>query len=133
MAPYTVALVVDPAFGERLKDVASRVHTWVVGTPANQAIARDVWSSAPKPSRPSIETGITTFDPGRASSPEEWCIGVLDAVDLHHNEYSHDPAYSVLEVYGLNFQDRLRAPFAEFGFTVFENTDYGFRATKPTR
>jgi hypothetical protein len=132
VTPYTVALVLDPAFGERLKSLAARVHAWVVRTPANETVAQELWSSQSKTSPPSIETGVTTFETEGLSSPEEWCIDVLDTLDLHHNNYSHHPGYSVLEVYGLKFHDRLKAPFAQLGFTTFENTDYGFRATKPT-
>lgn len=52
---------------------------------------------------------------------------ILDSVDEHHNSYSQDdPGYSILEVYGTPFTERLRQAFVEFGFSVFTPTDYGF-------
>lgn len=127
MAPYSVALVLDSAFGEALKQLAERLHVWVVDTPANRAVAESVWASE-QPFRYNIERGITTFASKLGKGPEEWCAAFLDTIDMHHDEQSHHPGYSVLEVYGLKFTDRLRPKFVDLGFTVFEDTDYGFRA-----
>ncbi|VWC77128.1 hypothetical protein BCO18442_00976 [Burkholderia contaminans] len=55
---------------------------------------------------------------------------MLGSVDEHHNGYSHDPGYTVLEVYGIAFTERLRPAFTELGFSSFEQTAYGFRAIK---
>ena len=129
MPAYTVALVLDPAFGERLKQLADRVHTWVVDTPGNRKVAELVW--ALEGSRPaSIERGVTTFDAVPDVNPEEWCTSIVATIDRHHDEFSHHPGYSVLEVYGLRYHERLKPYFAELGFGTFENTDYGFRASK---
>jgi hypothetical protein len=55
---------------------------------------------------------------------------MLNAVDEHHNGYSHDPGYSILEVYGIPFTERLRPAFTDLGFSSFEQTAYGFLARK---
>jgi hypothetical protein len=130
MPAYTVALVVDPNFGERLCQLASRLHTWAVGTPDNCAVAERLWASEPKSFQSNIERGITTFNPGTDGNPEAWCAAMVGTVDQHHDELSHDPGYTVLEVHGAKFSERLRPHFGELGFTVFEDTDYGFRACK---
>lgn len=130
MPAYTVALVVDPTFGERLSPLASRIHTWAVGTPENRAAADKLWALEPQPHEYSIERGVTTFEPGLGTNPEEWCAAMVGTLDQHHDEHSHDPGYTVLEVHGVKFSKRLRPHFTELGFTAFEDTEYGFRAQK---
>jgi len=128
---YTVAIVLDPEFGERLAPLASRVHTWVVDSQTNRAAAEDIWQKNQEDGEPySIENGVTTFGVFWNESAEHWCEGVLGTIDLHHGEYSHTPPLSVLEIYGLPFCEPLRSHFAEYDFTVFQETDYGFRASK---
>lgn len=77
-----------------------------------------------------METGATPFDQELGSSPLEWCTNVLGTVDTHHDEFAHDPPYSVLEVYGLPFSEVLRPVFSECGFTSFESSPTGFIARK---
>jgi len=127
VAPYTVALVVDPEFGEELAVLAARVHTWAIDTPTNRAVAEGMWSVAPEAH--GIESGVTTFKP-QGVNAEEWCLAVIDELDMHHNHYSHDPAYSVLEVYGAGLSERIREAFAFYGLVQFEETPAGFIAKK---
>ncbi len=126
----TVALIVDPDFGARIREVAARVrHTWVVASPANVAVAEQMWRASPTPNRLDIEGGVITFiqyGVGR----ESWCDAILDSVDEHHNRHSYDPGYSVLEAHGIPLTERLRSTLVEFGFSVFMPTDCGFRARK---
>jgi hypothetical protein len=125
----TVALIVDPEFGTRIRDVAARVwHTWVVATPENVVVAEQIWS-APNSADLNMQGGVTTFIQHGADR-ESWCDAILDSVDEHHNNYSRDPGYSILEVYGTPLTERLRAVFVEFGFSIFTPTDYGFCAYK---
>jgi hypothetical protein len=127
--PYTVAIVLDPEFGDRIDPIASRVHAWVVDSPANHAAAEGIWQrNQDEPS--SIENGVTTFGVALNGSRKHWCEEVLGTIDLHHGEDSHVPPLSVLEVYGLPFSEPLRSRFSEYDFTVFQPTDYGFRASK---
>jgi len=90
--PYTVALVVDPEFGEKLAPLCARVHTWAVDAPVNRAVAERVWKLAP--GEHSNESGTTTFKP-QGIDREEWCLSVIDQLDMHHNHYSHDPPLSL--------------------------------------
>jgi hypothetical protein len=126
----TVALIVDPEFGGRIREVAARVrHTWVVATPTNVAVAEQIWSTSPKPPGLNKEGGVTTFVQYGAER-ESWCDAILDSVDDHHNSHSCNPGYSVMEVYGISLTERLRTVFIEFGFSIFTATDYGFFARK---
>jgi hypothetical protein len=130
ISPYAVALVLDPEFGEKIVDLASRIHVWVVASPTNCSIAKALWGNQPIRT-PSIETGITTFDVDLNATPEQWCKGILGTIDLHHGEHSHTPPYSRLEIYGLPFNDTLRLIFSDYGFTSFQQTDHGFKACIP--
>jgi hypothetical protein len=127
----TVALIVDPEFGRRIREVAERVrHTWVVATPTNVAVAEQIWSGSPKPLGLNKEGGVTTFFQYGADR-ESWCDAILDSADEHHNSHSCNHGYSVIEVYGVSLTDRLRTVFVEFGFSIFMAADYGFFARKP--
>lgn len=125
---YSVALVLDPDFGSRLKDLSTRLHTWVVESPQNASVTHEVWNALPK-GKNGIESGVTIFKPF-GKTREDWCIAVIDALDLHHNDHSHDPGYSVLEVIGVAASEAIRDEFSEFGFEFFRDTDDGFIAQK---
>jgi hypothetical protein len=58
--PYTVALVVDPMFGEKLQVLTARRHTWVIDTPRNRSAVEEVRIAFPYKEY-SIERGVTTF------------------------------------------------------------------------
>src|SRR5262245_46789716 len=112
--PYCVAIVLETDLGDRLGELAARMPVWIVDTPANRAAAQRYW--AHNPGRPHTE-GVTTFVLD-ASRPDD-LADVLSEVDLHHGEYSHDPPYSVVEVFGADLTPALRQAFAEFGLTRF--------------
>ncbi|HWW83709.1 MAG TPA: hypothetical protein VNZ26_08920 [Vicinamibacterales bacterium] len=123
---YTVGIVVDAAFGDRLLDLALRMPVWIVDTPANRASAETYWRT--NPGRSHTE-GVTTFKCELSCAPEEWCAGVLSDIDLHHGQYSHVPPYSVVEVFGSSLTEKLRTAFNGYGFAVFSEHPDGFRAT----
>ncbi len=116
---YRVAVVVDPDFGERLKELAERMHVWVVDTPANRAVVQRIRSTM---LGPSIERGVTVFRANPDQSPDEWAAHVLDMVELHHGEYSHDPAVSIIEIHGAPPTHEIRAALSELGFTIVEES-----------
>jgi hypothetical protein len=114
---YRVAIVVDAAFGARLAALAERVHVWIRSSPANLAAAESVWRSRTNlPS--SLDAGARTFTCAAGASPEEALLGVLESVDLHHGEYSHDPPWSVLEVLGCAPTAAVEVAAAEYGARV---------------
>jgi hypothetical protein len=86
----------------------------------------------PSPGEYDIESGVTTFPP-RGAEPEGWCISVIADLDMPHNHYSHDPEYTVLEVYGVPLSQRIRERLEECGFVRFDKTSSGFIARKDER
>lgn len=42
----TIALIVDPDSGERIRDIAAHArHTWVVTSDANDPVIRRIWNT----------------------------------------------------------------------------------------
>lgn len=126
--PYRVTIIVDPEFGDRLRLVVTPV--WIADTPINRAAAERVWSE--RPDEPHTN-GVTTFQIDPNSTPDEWCAGILDAVDLHHGENSDSPPYSVVDVIGTRLTIGLRQAFTKYGLKEFVNGVTGFQASKPTK
>ena len=127
--PYAVALVIAPDFGEKLHSLSLRLHVWAVDTLPNRRVAEEIWSALPSPGAYNIESGVTIFTPyGKAA--EDWCLGAIDSLDQHHDSSSHEPGYTVLEVYGVAPSAAIRKAFQTFGFAEFVATAYGFIAQK---
>jgi hypothetical protein len=122
-----VALVLDPNFGQRLEPLAIHSHVWIIDTPANRIIAEKYWQDNPEHK---LGMGITTFQVNDNETMEEACLRILDAIDLHHGEYSSDPPYSALEVIGLPISEQIKSALEGIGFEAFEHTAEGFRTTR---
>jgi hypothetical protein len=127
LPPYRVAVVLESDFSDRLSELAARMPIWIVDTPVNRAAAEKEW--AQHPSRSHTE-GITTFKADPAASAEDRLSGVLSDLDLHHGEYSHDPAYNAIEVFGAALTPLLRKAFAAYGLDEFVERSGGFVASK---
>jgi hypothetical protein len=65
------------------------------------------------------------------SGPENSLLSVLDAVDLHHGEYSHTPPLSIIEAFGTEPTGAIQEALATLGFTEIKSTDEGFVARRP--
>lgn len=125
---YRVAIVVDSAFGARLFDLSKRLHVWVCSSPGNGEAIKEIWSKNGK--EYSLKSGVTSFKVKEGASPQEMFLGVIDNVDLHHGQYSHVPAWSVLEVYGVKPLAMIKAKLEEYGQGSFEETEWGFTFTR---
>lgn len=123
---YTVGLVVDPEFGDRLAPLASRLHAWVAATPSNRAVVERVRAADPEYG---LERGVTVFGVDETAGPEQWCAAILRAIDDHHGPYAHDPPYDAIEVHGVAPTATLRATFAEWDLPEIEAFPGGFRAS----
>ena len=121
---YTVAVVVDPDFGQQLSALADRVHTWICASAQNRLAATAYREAHPAPS---LDQGVTTFTLVAEETPEEALLGVLGDVDLHHGRYSHAPAWQTLEVYGARLTPRVREALLEFGDGTSDPIAGGFR------
>jgi hypothetical protein len=128
---YTVALVVDPDFGNRLGALALEMPVWVADTPTNRAAAEILWKRTPVGISHAARGAITTFQVRVGESPSAWAIEILGDIDLHHGEFSHTPGYSVLEVIGTEATSDLRDALREYGLTELESRVGGFRVVAP--
>ncbi len=128
---YSVALVVDPAYGDRLGALAVAMPVWIADTPTNRAAAEALWRRAPSSIPHTASGAITTFQVQPSESRSAWARSILGDIDLHHGEYSHMPPYSALEVIGTEVTDDLREALSEYGLTEVESREDGFRASTP--
>jgi len=128
---HTVAIVVDPRFGERLIELLDRMPVWIADTADNRS-AVALASVSLSPSGPqtghTLPGAVTTFTIDPDSTPESWCIGILGTVAGHHDRYSHSPGYSALEIYGVEPTSALVADLADYRLTEIVKVPGGFRA-----
>lgn len=103
---YTVAIVVDPKFGERLSPLAARLHVWICDTPQNRAAAEVCW-------REHHESSLGPVSP-HLNSTRRVCQKMY-CIDLHHGAYSHVPPWEALEIYGDSPTPAVCQALAEFG------------------
>lgn len=120
---YRVHVVVDPHYGERIRDLPAAEPTWIVDSPDNHPVFASMWKD-----RPEVDhlTGITSFKYNSETAPDDWLIGILSPVDLHHGEYSHDPPHTVLNVIGVEWSEKIQEELSRFGFDDHEETRQGF-------
>ena len=120
----SVAIVVDPNFGERLELLATHMPVWIADTPTNRTCAESLWSRADAHC-PTVTTFRTNGD-----DSAEWCRAILPQVELHHGEYSQSPAFDSIEVFGAGATPNLRDALSEYGFTISSERPDGFRAVR---
>src|SRR5437867_8966550 len=94
---YAVAVVLDPDAGENIRVLAERFDLWVMPSPANSNIVRQMSESGQAASG-KLTIWSRSFLP---TSESDW-QGVIDTVELHHGQYSHNPPVSAIEVFGAN-------------------------------
>ena len=130
---HVVAIVVDPEFGDRVDDLLGRMPVWMADTEANHGAAVRVQAARAQSDTVDHTTigALTTFTIETHSTPESWCLGILDTVAGHHDRCSHSPGYSGLEVYGTEPTAQLLAALAEYRLTDVAAFQGGFRASTP--
>lgn len=130
-ALHIVAIVVDPEFGDRVDNLLGRMPVWMADTETNHGAAVRVQTA-----RVQSETvdhtvigALTTFAINTDSTPESWCLAILDTVAGHHDRYSHSPGYSGLEIYGAEPTPTLLVALAEYRLTDIAAFQGGLRAS----
>ena len=118
MAEGSVAIVVDPAFGDRLRLAAASEPVWIAHTQPNREEAEKLW-------RAGIQ-GITTFVISEPLDPECAAGNILGQVLLHH------PEVREIRVIGCLASEGVREKFAREGFEVQEENREGFIARSST-
>jgi hypothetical protein len=121
----TIAVILDPEFGQRLVELAAHGPVWMTGSPTNQAAARDYWNSAP-PER----HDVTFWSEERTGATEEEWLSILDDLELHHSEDWAGPGISGIQVFGAPPTPAARAALREFGYSVTKIGPNGFEALK---
>jgi len=114
---YKVHVIVDRAFGERLREIPVGEPVWIVDTEVNRLVCealRKEWNSE------NHLTDITSFKVESNASPEAWLISEVEMIDLHH------PLWSIINVIGTGWTARIQDELARFGFKEHKNTDEGF-------
>ena len=125
MSAYRITVVVNREFGDNLTKIAKHVHVWLCNTPMNLQAAHSVNEHLKQEGKWN-EQGITTFRISSSETPEEMIISQMATIDLHYNEYSHYPAWSEIEIYGVSPTPRLREELQGYGVTEFRKTPEGF-------
>jgi hypothetical protein len=127
MTVHQVAIVLDPQFAEKLGDLAASMPVWVVDTPENRRIAELLWAQS---SRDSIARDVTTAKADSTEATPFLLSRLLSLVDLHHGEFSHDPPWTLLHVYGVQLCPSVEAVLAEFGIDNIQAYDDHFVASR---
>lgn len=129
---HKVCIVLDPDSGGQIPRLARQFHTWVVESETNTPVIRDFWAEEVTTAETDdpLDSGVTSFEAFSGESREETCIRILETVDDHHGEWSHDPPWSEIEIIGVGFTPRLQAAFVEFGAESFTSTGSGFIAKR---
>src|SRR5690348_7219033 len=123
----SVLVIVDPAFGEKLRTVDAGQPVWIVMSPENERIVRSLWASETAPDH---LTGITGFRFVQGVSPEDMLIGELSTIDLHHGPNSSADPWTELVVIGARPTSGVQGALHEFGFDHIIETEGGFRARR---
>jgi hypothetical protein len=119
-AEETVGVVVDPEFGQKLREVTARGHVWVVESAANRPIVDGIWAALPKGGL----SPVTIFDAVPADAPADTVLRMLDTIELHH------PQCTRLEFYGVAVSVPIKQSLADLGFRAIEQNAGGFLARK---
>lgn len=127
LPPYRVAIVVDRNFGNQVKALSRRLNVWICKTPANQLAVETIWRAQPEYN---LESGVTVFNCTEQETPEEMVANILDNVDLHHGQFSHDPAWSIIEVIGCLATEKIKQAFANYQAEVFPTGPDQFEARR---
>ena len=90
----TVAIVVDPEFGDRLDSVVNRQCAWIAESAANRVAVERL-----RRGKLAYVVTIFFFDP--TASRAEVLARILPAVDEHHGTLSCNPPYKRVSVYGV--------------------------------
>jgi hypothetical protein len=124
---YRVHIVVDALYGDAIRDLPVGEPAWVVDSPDNHPVIVSICRECTALDH---LTGITSFKYNAEATPEDWLVDILSAVDLHHGEYSHNPPYSILNIIGVVWSEKIQEELHKFGFYDHDTTPMGFVARR---
>ncbi len=118
----TLALVLEPEFGERMEGLVERMPLWAINSTTNRAAAEWLWEKAPE-----TRKRITLFDvPDWPLDTQEF-VGVIASIETQRKQQKLAPIEE-LEVIGMELFPDLNGALLEFGFKTVEPTVGGFCA-----
>ena len=120
-------MIVDPSFGGRIREIPAGEPIWIVDTACNRLAYEAVRKERTQENH---LVGLTSFKVDPAAHPEDWLISELETIDLHHGELSHDTPWSLINVLGVKWTERIGEELARYGFSNHQETLEGFLATK---
>lgn len=124
MPQNALAVVVDRDFGNRLLELAQRLHVWICTSEKNRQAFESVCEQA---GTYSTDEGATIFNAAEGESPGGLVMNMLPIIEEHH------PSWSVLEIYGTACTPALREVLREYGFTELQEGMNRFIATRPAQ
>jgi hypothetical protein len=125
--PYGVHVIVDPDFGERLREIPAGEPVWIVDSEVNHPVIQAIWQET---DQKDFMIGITSFRADPNCRPEDSLTSQLYAIDMHFGDQSSDPPYSFLNVIGAAWSERIQKELDRLDLTVHQETPQGFRASK---
>ena len=126
--PYSVSVVLDRDFGERVRELLEAGPVWIVDSAPNRTSAQSIWAAFPE--RDHLD-GVTIFKASADRDPAQVLVDEMDTIDMHHGVYSANPAYTVMHVIGCQLRPEVQKKLEEFGFDSFTCTSEGFEASRP--
>ncbi len=122
-----VLVVLDPNFGDRLRDAWRGQPVWITMSPVNAPEVRALWADLPSVNH---LTGIMGFTHQAGVAAEDRLTAELSTSDLHHGPHSTDTPYTVLTVIGAQLTEPVRAALSELGFSRSQLRPDGFVAAR---
>lgn len=118
----SVALVLNPNFGDQLSDLSKKMPIWIISTPAND--------EAVKLARQNFnQIEITTLYLRPNEMPSDLLARAIYDIEEHHGATSKTNPYITLQVYG-SMEKLSQQIAAELKFEVITFTADGFIAKK---
>lgn len=121
--PVSLAVVVDPEYGERMQGLVERMPIWALNSTTNRAAAEWLWEKEER-----TRKRITLFDVPDFPLDTQDFIGVLASIDGERKKHGAPPLQD-LEVIGMELFPDLNGALLEFGFQKVETTVSGFKAS----
>lgn len=126
---YRITLVIDESCGSQLDELVRTSYVWAIQSPENDRWAAQHWQASSPLSDP-LQFGLTTFARLPAETDTELVIRLLEMIDDHHGEFSHEPAWSQIDVLGTHLTDEIADAARCYGVERFDETPEGFRLVR---
>jgi hypothetical protein len=124
---FPVVLVVDPACGDQLWEIAASHDTWVVPSDLNRAAVEEIWEARKEQHD---EPTLTIWSAPRAAETEDDWLGMLGTIEIHHGADACEPPLDTLSVYGAAVTPPITAALRENDYDAIKPTNLGFIAFK---